>query len=76
MFHSNIMKAGFQVLTEVLMPVLWVVAPCSLVEILPTFQRLLLPPSSGSTVLCIVIFGNLGGKINGFKRMAEFPSVL
>jgi hypothetical protein len=41
--------AGFEVLTAVSMKmaVFWVVAPCSLVEVYTTFQRALLPPSSG-----------------------------
>jgi hypothetical protein len=32
------------------MTVFWVVVPCSLVEVFPTFQRSLLPPSSGRWV--------------------------
>jgi hypothetical protein len=41
-------KLGFEVLTAVSTKtaVFWVVAPCSLVEVLPTFQRSLLHPSS------------------------------
>jgi hypothetical protein len=45
-------KTRFQVLTAVGVKsaVFWVVAPCSPIEFRPTFQRYLLPPSSGSLV--------------------------
>jgi hypothetical protein len=48
-WENNIKQVGFEVLTAMStkMAVFWVVAPCCLVDILPTFQRSLLPPSSG-----------------------------
>jgi hypothetical protein len=46
-FKRDNMRSEVLTATSTKKAVIWVVAPCSLVEVYPTFQRYLLPPSSG-----------------------------
>jgi hypothetical protein len=55
--RKRIVVVGFQVLTaaSTKMTVFWVVAPCSPVEVVPTSQMCFLSPSSGRSIIVLMM---------------------